>query len=211
MVADRRGRSNKMGLTFASNISLKDPLLAPLIFDPDILGAIQNFYKRQPYYRNQPFVQISEFKGDRHSNDVDIQGKYHLDGLHQISFMLLLNDITVKDTHMQYALKSHKKIRVMAAVDRYGFPDESIEQKYQIVDLVGKKGTLFIFDAGAGFHRAVYKSGTTRKIFHSNITPGYNIKNDKYDSWGPSELTGYAGYVRNSVDKINRYSLAQAS
>ena len=210
LIAGMKGRSQEMGVTFASNISMKDPRLAPMIFDPDILGAIHNFYKRQPYYRNQPMVQVNQFIGLHDSNDVDIQGKFHLDELHQISFMLLLNDITIDDTHMQYALESHKKVRVMAGVNRYGYPDKDIQDKFQIMDLVGKKGTLFVFDAGAGFHRAVYKSGTTRKIFHSNITPGYNIKDEQFDSWDTDELNGYADYVRNTINKINRNAFANA-
>ena len=59
--------------------------------------------------------------------------------------MMLLNDITKEDTHMEYAIGSHKKfVNVKHVRDRYSFDDKDIYNEIEIMDCVGKKGTMFI-------------------------------------------------------------------
>jgi dihydroxyacid dehydratase/phosphogluconate dehydratase len=122
-------------------------------------------------------VQTYEVNND---NENDIAGKWHIDGgLNQITFMLLVNDIDEKDTHMQFALKSthenHKEL------DRWNIKDSDIESKYEITHCIGKAGTLYVFQGGLGYHRAVYKPNSTRSIFHANFTTGHDIQNNHWE------------------------------
>lgn len=193
-------RTIETGRTVNMNISFSDTNLQDLFFNEDLLGIVYNYYQRQPYYRNLPSLAKTEFTS---SNRIDIQGKFHLDGgLNQISFMLLTNDITEKDTHMQYALGSNN-VDLPYNIDRFSWEDSQIEKKYEIYDLIGKKGTLFIFDAGNGFHRAVYKTGTLRKMLHLNITTGHSIsKMFEHDGADFSFLNTKKDFVKETIRKL---------
>lgn len=203
--AKQEKRYTKMGVDIASKVSFKDPLLAPLIYDSELLGAVYNYYKRQAYYRNQPVIFRHQIKADDiEQNGIDIQGKFHLDFLHQITFMLLLDDITENDTHLQFAMGSH--LDRHPTYDRYFLSDKQIAQKYQIKNCIGKKGTLVVFDAGNGYHRAFYQPGSVRTILHFNLTAGYSLTGDKFDSWAKEELDGYPSHVQNAFKKVSAFS-----
>ncbi|MDX1464001.1 MAG: hypothetical protein R3359_13165, partial [Marinirhabdus sp.] len=166
-------RSEKTGRVFAKAVSLDDPRLRDWYFNEDLFAVLAKMYQRQPYYRNQPMVQTYAVSDD---NEKDIAGKWHIDGgLNQITFMLLVNDIDTTGTHMQYALKStHETYKEL---DRNNIKDEQIENKYEIAHCVGKAGTLYVFQGGLGYHRAVYKPNSTRSVYHANFTTGHDIKN----------------------------------
>ena len=40
---------------------------------------------------------------------------------------------------------------------------------------------MFIFDAGCGFHRAIYKKNSIRKILHIIFTGGDRIFSERFD------------------------------
>lgn len=167
-------RAMKTGRTFAKTLSLGDQKLFNWYFNIDLFTLIAKIFKQQPFYRNQPILQTYNFTD---VNTKDIAAKWHIDSdLHQITFMLLLNDITINDTHMEYALKSNNEKN--KELNRDVINDKDIENKFQITSCVGKAGTLFIFCGGMGYHRAVYKKSTTRSIYHANFTPGHDIINE---------------------------------
>lgn len=166
-------RAKKTGRTFAKAISFGDPYLYNWYFNHDLISLLGKMYSQQPYYRNQPIVQTYSFSKE-HSED--IAGKWHIDGgLNQITFMLLINDLTENDTHMQFAIKSVNKNHKI--LDRNRINGKKIESEYEIMKCIGKAGTLFIFQGGMGFHRAVYKKSSTRSVYHVNFTPGHDIQN----------------------------------
>ncbi|MBI3332937.1 MAG: hypothetical protein HYZ93_02465 [Candidatus Omnitrophica bacterium] len=183
------------GTEINANISFKDPRLAPIFFHPDLNGVLYNYYRRQPFYRNQPLLQkiVYDGKVPPLSNS-----SWHVDYVHQVSVMFLVSDVTERDTHMQYALGSHRKLRLVA-----NYPEEIVEREgYPVLDAVGGKGTLFMFDAG-GLHRACYRPNTSRKILHLNMTSGHHITPRRYDrlgSWG--ELAGCPPHSRRMMEKI---------
>tara|TARA_Y100000741_G_C18236863_1_gene552064 strand:- start:621 stop:1538 length:918 start_codon:yes stop_codon:yes gene_type:complete len=168
---DINDRAIKTGRTFAKTVSLGDPKLFEWYFNKDLLTLIAKIFKQQPFYRNQPILQTYKFK-DNHTED--IAAKWHIDSnLHQITFMLLLNDITINDTHMEFALESIKEEN--KELNRDIINNKNIEDKFQIISCIGKAGTLFGFCGGMGYHRAVYKKSTVRSIYHANFTPGHDI------------------------------------
>ncbi len=195
------GKRGELTETVAGKLSFKDSVMAPLFFDADLCGLIYNYYQRQPYYRNQPFLSVSRIKDDSKLS-AEIQTKFHIDLYRQISFMLLVNDLTDKDTCLQYAIGSHQDRN--KPWDRYSYADEDICARYKIVNGVGPKGTLLIFDAGCGYHRGNYKRNSTRKFVHTNITTGHYLSMDKkIDSVvGWRELNEYPDHVKRMVDKV---------
>lgn len=183
------------------NISFKDPHLAPLLFHPDLNGVLYNYYRRQPYYRNQPLLQKISYSGKLPPLS---NSNWHVDYTHQVSIMLLVSDVTQEDTHMQYAIGSHKKIRRVG-----NFSADVLEKEggYPVLDVVGRKGTLFMFDAG-GLHRACYKAATHRKILHLNMTTGHHITDQRFDrleNW--PALATYPSYSRRMMDRVGQRSL----
>ena len=161
-----------VGTTKYMTLDLKDPMLMPLLNNFEVRSLLWHYYGRQPYFRGQPVVKTQTIEEGMPPN---YQGRYHLDGgLHQVSFMLLLNDIGLGDTHMEYALKSHKKDH--KTLDRRQIDERQVERDYWVDPLIGKKGDLYIFDAGNGFHRGRYAFGSTRSILHVNVVP-YETRN----------------------------------
>lgn len=168
------------GTEISCSISFRDPGCAPLLLNPDLIAMLCAYYGRQPYYRNQPLVQKISFRGD---NIID-NGQIHVDHLHQVSFMLLVSDVTDAHTHMKYCVGSHRrnvlKQGILMPLDKC----KDLSEGYSVLDCTGKKGTLFVFDAG-GFHRANYMANSSRKMLHCNITTGHHLGQfvDKKDGW----------------------------
>jgi hypothetical protein len=191
----------KMGASIDVNISFKDPQLEPLLFDADLNAILYNYYRRQPYYRNQPRLYLNRWDG--HST-LRGNAQYHVDVFHQISLMLLVNDLQPTDMHMKYALRSHRDVHL---IYNKAMPNERVEGRYAIADLVGEKGTLYVFDA-AGIHRGYYTPNTTRKILHLNVTPGHGIEPGRYDlldTW--RTLDRYPKHSRRMMDRVGmRYA-----
>ena len=167
-------RAKKTGRIFAKAISLNDENLYDWYFNHDLIGLMGKIYNQQPFYRNQPIIQTYAFD-EEHSQD--IAGKWHIDGgLNQITFMLLINNIDENDTHMQFALKSTKN--EYKELNRNKVSHEKIINEFDIMKCIGNAGTLYIFQGGLGYHRAVYKKKSIRSIYHVNFTPGHDIQNN---------------------------------
>lgn len=196
----------KMGRKMAVEISYKDEKWKDFFFHPQLVSLLYNYYRRQPYYRNYPWLvmhQNDDSNLDWKNNPV-FQGKYHLDqGKHQVSYILLLNDLGENDTRLQFAKDSHKVDHF--SMDRNDYPDEMIEEKYEIVNCIGPKGRLYIFDAGNGFHRAKYFEGSTRKILHCNFTTGHSIVPTQHEDLKQWEwLRSQPEFIQKTVEKISK-------
>lgn len=187
---------------YVAEITLADPELAPLFFDPTLLGVLTNYFRRQAYHRNYPQIVKTEHTDTAPANP---QGKFHVDGgLGQVSFMFLLHDLDESQTHMQYALGSHRRhVPYRHIYNRWAYEDGDIARRYECMPLVGEAGTLFLFDAAHGFHRAVYKKDTVRVILHMNFSTGAFIPPDRFDARDAfAFLESEPPHVRHSVDKI---------
>ncbi len=165
---------------YVAQISFCDPALRELFFDPMLTGVIANYFRRQPYHRNYPLIVKTHHRGIAPANP---QGTFHIDGgLGQISYMLLLNDLDEDQTHMQFAVGSHHHhVPYRNIYNRWANSEEAIEQTYTLLPLVGEAGTLFLFDAAHGFHRAVYRKDTVRIILHMNFSTGAFVPPDRFD------------------------------
>lgn len=192
-------RTKNMG-TRTGRIDFSDRKLDPILFDADLLGIIYNYYRRQPFYRHRPTLAANQATSGDFAKQ-EIQTKYHIDLFRQVSFMFLCNDVTVDDTHLQYAAGSHTEWR--KNWDRFSYTDEDIEKRYRIIDAVGPKGTLIVFDAGSGYHRGLHKPNTVRKILHTNITTGHYLNVEESlprSDW--AALSGKPEYVRRTLETL---------
>ena len=182
-------RGMETGQTLGCYLSFRDPKLAEIFLNPDLLGIFQRYYRRQPYYRNYPVINKIAFDSEHR---IDITGKFHRDGgWRQLSCMLLVTDVSLSDTHMEYALGSHRGSD-MKNLDRFSYDDKVIEDHFAIEPLIGPKGTLFVFDAGNGFHRARFKAGSVRKILHLNFTTGHSVQRQRFDR--AAEWSGFTAH-----------------
>jgi len=192
--ADSPLRAN--GLQVSHSVSFADRRLHEVLFDPEICGMVCNYYGRQAYYRDNPTVH-KEYAAP--SAKPLVSGVFHSDSYRQLSFMLLLSDLTENDTHMEFARGSHRDQQ--PSYDRTRIDQQAVPREFEIVHLIGKKGTLFVFDT-EGLHRGAYHQETRREIFHVNMTTGtWPFTNEKYQSLATifPEPQAVAGYVRNFV------------
>jgi len=105
-------------------------------------------------------------------------GLFHVDHLHQMSFMLLTTDVTLEHTHMEYLMGSNKRPLLKDGISIPTNEVKKIVPRYpNVFKCIGKKGTLFIFDT-TGIHRAEYVESGIRRILHLNFTTGQNLDKD---------------------------------
>jgi len=187
---------------YVAQLSFLDPELRRLFFDPLLTGVMTNYFRRQVYHRNYPLIVKTEHTGTAPANP---QGKFHVDGgLGQISTMFLLNDLTEEQTHMQYAVGSHKQhVPYRHIYNRWAYPDDAIAENHELFPLIGPAGTLFLFDAAHGFHRAVYRKDTVRNILHMNFSTGAFVPPERFD---PLEAFAFLRdrprHMRRMMDRI---------
>jgi hypothetical protein len=191
--------------SMSCRVSYKDPDLAPLLFDADVCGILYNYYQRQPFYRQQPWVIKNALTAEMSLEEfskLEVSAKFHVDCYRQITMMLLVNDLTVEDTHLQFAVGSHKFTR--HSWDRYKYAEEDVLGRYPIFDAVGPKGTLIIMDAGSGLHRGLHKKGTVRKSLQVVVTTGhyYNLDEPKMTASDWPALARYPEHVRHLMDQL---------
>lgn len=185
-------------------ISFKDPGIAPLLFNPDVCGILYNYYQRQPYYRGQPYVIKNALARDvsfEQFSKLEVSAKFHTDFYRQIAMMFLVKDVAETDTHLEYAMGSHK---FRHSWKRYTYDDNDVAKKYPIKHCVGPKGSLILMDAGSGLHRGAHKKGTVRKTMHCLVTTGhyYPEECEKMSVADWPDLSGYSEHVRRMVDDL---------
>ena len=176
------------GLIDTNSLIIRD------LFTKDLFLLIKNYYGRDFWVRNAP-VLIAHLKKSRIEEYT--QKLFHIDHAErQLSIMVFLDDVTEDSTHMEYIKKSQKNSWLFKSVVRedYNFKkkvNDELEKK-EVFKMIGKKGDIFIFDAGNGIHRAVY--GNDRIVLHFNFAQmrSYAEFNDNYEkNQNINNLTDY--------------------
>lgn len=194
--------------TINYRLFFNDPGLAPLVFNPDVCGILYNYYQRQPFYRQQPWAIKNAMAADTSQDEfsrAEVSAKFHIDCYRQITLMLLVNELSVNDTHLQFAVGSHKSTH--HPWDRYKHNDPDIARNYPIFDAVGPKGTLIIMDAGCGIHRGLHKRGSVRKTLQLVVTTGHylNLEEPKMTTADWPLLNDYPDHVRHMMDRLTTH------
>ena len=149
------------------------------IFDSSIFDILNAFYGSEPYLRNYPEIAICIHKENCKNYPGNVS--FHVDRFNQISLMLLLHDIDLNSTHMEYIKTSHKR--------KFGFWDIMNSEKLKDLEskqknnsyhpnnkfhLTGKKGDVFLFNS-LGMHRANFINNSYRSVLFLNFTNGHNL------------------------------------
>jgi hypothetical protein len=189
------------GVEVACWISFKDERLKPLLRDPEIAGMMYNYYRRQPYYRNQPRLQyITLNPGQK----IVTGNEFHVDRFHQVSAMILVSDVTEEGTHMNYLLKSHRRSLLRTGIEMQ--PPECErwveEKRYPMFNLTGKNGTLYVYDT-SGVHSRNLIAGSSRKCLIWTVTTGHHLDvfTETTDDW--PELRHDPEVIQRMFDKMD--------
>lgn len=159
-----------------------------LIFSDNLRKLIHNYYQKEFWLRNAPVLIIDKESERKINHD---QNLFHLDHCErQLSIMILLNDLTVENSHTQYISGSNKKSWIFINDNRncpkFKERVQNIKNNSNLINIVGRSGDVILFDAGNGLHKAVY--GKDRAIIHLNF----------------SQMRMYAKYNKN-FEKEQRY------
>jgi hypothetical protein len=125
------------------------------------------YYSGNLFIRENPTFHINTYQdyiNNRPPSDV-----YHADGFRQLSVMLFLDDVSEQDIFMKYALGSH--VNMQPTYDRSLIEQELVESKYQIFNVIGKVGDIFLFDT-EGLHKGYYNKYGKRAMIHWNFHSG---------------------------------------
>jgi hypothetical protein len=152
-----------------SKVSLNSKIFKSL-FSLNLNNFISSYYNDEYFWlRNSPTV-LLDVKNKRIQQHG--QSYYHLDYCeNQLSIIILLNDTNEHSTHTRYIKKTHKLQWIFKNINRTNVKfikkSKDLELCNPIKNIYGKKGEVFIFDAGNGLHKGVYNED--RFILHINI------------------------------------------
>lgn len=149
-------------------VPFEDDFVSKLYNDYGIIELVSAYYGRQAKFREEAHIVIDEMTKYKHNpppSDI-----FHSDSFRQVSVMILLNDITSNDIHMEYCEKSH--LTQQQSYVRQYINQEQVRKSFNVKSLTGSRGSCYIFDT-EGLHRGLYKEGFgIRRIFHHNFHPG---------------------------------------
>lgn len=130
------------------------------VFVDKILDTLGQYYQYPAKLRDLHAVLTLPKSGKGVSGHA---AKWHTDYENSFGLMVLVNDISTNDSHMQFASK-HK----YPAAQRLKSFDEN---NNNIKNCVGKAGTFFLFNNGHYIHRANLLNGKARKTLHAIYLP----------------------------------------
>lgn len=131
------------------------------IFYKDILSSISYIYNSSAKIRD--IFAVLTLQREASKTYSGHAGKWHTDIEDSFAFMILLNDISINDTHMQFILKEKH-------LPKQQLPNLNIENK-MIKSCVGEAGTFFLFNNGNYIHRQNLLSNKNRKTLHAIYLP----------------------------------------
>lgn len=186
------------------SVDICSDFLWKYVFTKEIYEILLGYYKGDFYLRNNPVI-VFNYDGETHGAQA-----YHLDwGLRQTSIMINLTDVIAASTQMTYLLKSNKsywfkhpnresdKFKKMVLKYKSNNPNCSYNTQ-------SNRDTLFIFDAGNGFHRQV--PGGQRIMLHLNFVD--NLAFTEWDkNWEPASNSQKEVWFSNSSKKIDELIL----
>lgn len=134
----------------------------------DVVDLISSYYNKQSAIRDTYAVitmcteNVESLTG--HAT------KWHTDYCNSVALMILMNDISLNDPHMQFSLANKQKNCVVL---------KDKPENIKTVDCIGDAGTYFLFDNGHYFHRMNMQNGNPRKTIHTIFLPADDIKINK--------------------------------
>ncbi|MBI1202257.1 MAG: hypothetical protein GC182_07080 [Rhodopseudomonas sp.] len=149
--------------------------------DMPLVAILGKYLQRFPYARNYPNVSVANPNFDslptrkvNTPHDISLNVGWHFDTVNLVQFAVLLNDVDDTGSCMQVIAGTHRKHHLKLTRDDYWLSDEYVESRdWPVVNCVGKKGTVYIFDSNA-YHRLRAVKGKPRSMLKCEFTPGNN-------------------------------------
>jgi hypothetical protein len=163
----------------ASGFNIDNRVLAYMV-DTEILRVHATYMKAMPYVRACIGLNVTfPLRGDRTSRD-KVQAKmtsgfaddWHRDTPGLVQAHMLLQDTAIDDPHMLYAAGSHQETFHKLSD---AFSEEYVNENFQVIHCIGKKGTIYLFDGSRGLHRMFSSKGRIRMTADILFTPGNNM------------------------------------
>ena len=169
------------------NLHLSNALI-DIWLDDKVLKFLEHYLGQKIYAREYPrlvytkyfleedLTSKDEYNGKYKNSNVKVPYFWHTDhsaGL--ISLHILLEDIDLNSTHMQYLPGSNKFLN-----SRDLYSDQTVANfKNRPVNCIGKKGTIY-FHSGNTLHRVVGCKNSSRLGLILSFSPGSGIEMDCY-------------------------------
>ena len=176
-----------------------------LMVDKLVLEVFAMYYGAQPYLRNPAAVSITRPPFDQKSTNSTLMRceklnmGWHYDTVNLLQIAILLNDVSITDTHMQVARHDHKVHRNSLTSLDYYYSDEYMKNNYSDhVACIGPLGTAYLFDSNA-LHRLYAVKGSPRIMVKVEYSPGNDIFSKKIEF--------LPGVSLNSLEDLQRESL----
>lgn len=178
------------------DIGFTVPEVVRMLADPQLCGLFCNYYGRQAYYREHPSI---AGMSSAHPSVDESASHVHCDGYRQLTFMLLLNDISAQDTHLIFYAGTHKEPKLN--YERDAGTQKRVEGCRTVLG-TGRAGTLLVFDAGSGYHCGRYLPGK-RLILRGVVTTGWLPFKDqvRQDSDALLAVKGAPTFVRAMFER----------
>ena len=155
---------------YVNNFDFDNELFIDSFVNSGVKELIDCYYASNAFYREKPAFRYASKKGLMQKPPPSYI--FHADGYRQVTAMMLLNDLEENSIHMEYAIGSNKTQQ--HTYDRRRLNQAGIVKKYDIFQLIGKKGDIFIFDT-EGFHRVNYFNEVSSDSFRMLFTQNFHI------------------------------------
>jgi len=150
--------------------------------DMPLVALLGKYLQRFPYARDYPSVSVAnpDFSSVptrlvETLENINLNVGWHYDTVNLVQFHVLLNDVDCNGSCMQVLGGTHRHHHLRLSPDDYWLSDEYVKDRnYPVINCVGKKGTVYVFDSNA-YHRFQAVKGKPRAFLKCEFTPGNNI------------------------------------
>jgi len=159
------------------------PELLDIWLDRGLVGVLARYLGRLPVARlypsftiaRPPYSQPSSRNYSTDKNDFLLAVPWHIDTPNLVQFAILMSDVTDDCSHMKILAGTHKKHNAYLSTEDAALSDEYVAQSgYNVVNCVGPKGTVVLFDAAA-YHQFYAVANSPRYWLKFEFTPGNNV------------------------------------
>ena len=146
-----------------------DNLTKSFFYDPGIILLIESFYQREIFARNYPVINHTSVPKIINENTISkTADNWHVDHTNLGSLFVLLEDVPINGTRMQYLPGTHKYHNIA------GHHSNEQYKKKKKGECFGKQGTVH-FHSGNIVHRAKINPGYNRWSLNFEYSIGSNI------------------------------------
>ncbi len=170
-------------------LSLLDEAFAKIILQETMLSTIGQIFGCQPFIQDLPVITVVDtLHPPAGPKEEEIVTEWHSDNVNTIKLLVFLNDVEESGVRMLIAKASHAPCRTPLDLNDSLYSDEYVRSKYQVVDCVGPKGTVVIFDSNA-LHKQLRAPKSFRAMLAVKYSAGSGFNFSKKHTEGYFELT----------------------